>query len=234
VTFKLLQEFRGLFEGKLYRHRSSRHGDYVSQFVLEDLYVLAHSAKLVERIDSARSVLNVQNRTHGVQHRRGDGSFGVLIPGDSALTDTGFAVQRGPIANVEIGVEVKILAKAMIKQIDRVKNDLLNQVSQSRKSDARAVTAAIVGINHAAVYCSVEGDREFITDGKKYKHPAQEAAAATRHLEELRPGFDEILILPFLATNIPPFPFQWLDANATRQDYGAFLVRISRRYDERS
>ena len=78
----------------------------------------------------------------------------------------------------------------------------------------------------AAVYRSFEGEREFITEGRKYKHPASEAAAAIRHMEELRPDFDELLILRFMATNLEPYPFEWVNAGATRQDYGAFLVRI--------
>lgn len=149
------------------------------------------------------------------------------------MIDPGFAVGRGPIANVEMGIEVKILAKAMIKQIDRVKTDLVNQVRQFRKSDARAVTAAIVGVNHASVYRSFEGTREFVTDGSKYKHPIQEAAAAIRHIEELRPEFDEVLVLPYNATNLDPYPFSWVNEQATRQDYGAFLVRLARDYEQR-
>lgn len=233
LQFHLLRVFRGLFEGKPYLHRVSTHGDYVSQFVFEDLYALAHSPKFVTRVRENRSVLNSSNRAHGVKHRRGDGSFGTLIPGDSAVGDQGFTIGRGPIANVEMGVEVKIMAKAMIKQIDRVKTDLLNQVRQFRKSDARAVTAAVVGVNHAPIYRSFEGTREFVTDGKRYKHPLQEAAGAVRHIEELRPEFDEVLILRYEASNLDPFPFTWTDENGTRQDYASFLVRMSRHYEQR-
>lgn len=50
-----------------------------------------------------------------------------------AIVDPGYIVARGPIATVEIGVEVKILAKAMIKQVNRVINDLRDQVSQFRR-----------------------------------------------------------------------------------------------------
>jgi len=233
VQFQLLDEFRTLFLGRPYKHRSSVHGDWIAQFAFEDLFHLAHSQKLKGRIEQRQSVLNSANRAHGVKHRRGDGSFGTLIPGDSAIADPGFVLGRGPIANIEIGIEVKILAKAMIKQIDRVKNDLRNQVREFQRSDRRAVTAAIVGVNHASVYRSFEGERQFITDGKKYKHPVSEAPAAVNHIEQLRPDFDELLILTFRATNIEPFPFDWIDAEATRQDYGAFLVRMSRHYDQR-
>lgn len=233
MSFQLLTQFQSLFEGKPYLHRVSTHGDYVSQFVFEDLYALQHSPKLVDRIANLRSVLNASNKARGIKHRRGDGSFGTLIPGDAAISDPGFTVGRGPIANVELGIEVKILAKAMIKQIDRVKNDLLNQANQFRRSEGRAIVAAIVGINHASTYTSFEGTRSFPTDGGVYKHPIQEAAAATRHIEELRDSFDELLVLPYRATNVDPYPFEWVDANGTRQDYGSFLVRLSRDYEQR-
>jgi len=233
VEFQLLAEFQSLFKGRPYKHRSSTHGDWIAQFVFEDLYRLGHSQNLIERIGKHKSVLNASNRAHGVKHRRGDGSFGTLIPGDSALADPGFVVGRGPIANIEIGIEVKVLAKAMIKQIDRVKNDLRKQVIEFRRSDQRAVTAAVVGVNHAAVYRSFEGEREFTTEGRKYKHPVSEAAAAITHIEQLRPDYDELLILRFRATNLDPYPFDWVDAETTRKDYAALLVRLSRHYDQR-
>jgi hypothetical protein len=56
----------------------------------------------------------VQNKRKGIEARRGDGTFGELILGERAVVDPGYKVARGPVANVEIGVEVKILAKAMI------------------------------------------------------------------------------------------------------------------------
>lgn len=230
---RFLAEFEALFRGRPYKHRSSTHGDWVSQFVFEDLFQLGLSDKLNARIQQGRSVLNSQNRAHGVKHRRGDGSLGALIPGDNAIVDPGFAVPRGPIANIEIGTEVKILAKAMIKQIDRVKNDLRKQIAEFRRSNPRAITAAIVGVNHATLYRSFEGEREFLTDGKRYAHPATEAAAATRHIEELRPDFDELLILKFRATNLEPFPFEWVNANLCRMDYASFLVRIAGLYEHR-
>ncbi len=81
----------------------------------EDLYTINRSPKLVEAIRLQSSVLNAQNRTRGVKARRGDGTFGEIIPGEEQLVDAGFVTARGPIATTEIGVEVKILAKAMIK-----------------------------------------------------------------------------------------------------------------------
>jgi hypothetical protein len=123
--YRLLAEFRRLFKGHIYRHRSSTQGDFVAMHLYEDLYKINRSSKLVKAIRLQKSVLNAQNRARGIKARRGDGTFGEIIPGEKAIADVGFAVARGPIATVEIGVEVKILAKAMIKQIDRVTGDLL-------------------------------------------------------------------------------------------------------------
>ena len=41
--------------------------------------------------------------------RRGDGSFGEAVPNSNPEWDDGFAVGRGQIATVEIGIEVKIM-----------------------------------------------------------------------------------------------------------------------------
>src|SRR4051812_3130896 len=130
MTYRLLDEFRGIFEGKKYIHRDSSRGDWVAHHLYEDLYALGKSKLLVSRIDAREHVLNVQNQRQGIQARRGDGTFGELVPGIVAIIDPGFAVARGPIANVEVGIEVKILAKAMIKQIGRVKTDMKDQVAE--------------------------------------------------------------------------------------------------------
>ena len=233
MQFGLLSQFASLFEGQRYLHRNSTLGDSVAQFLYEDLCELGQSAKFVERARRGRSVLNSGNRAHGVQHRRGDGTFGTIVPGDDPVADADFLIQRGPIANVEIGVEVKILAKAMIKQIDRVRNDLKRQAAEFRKSDGQAICVAVVGVNHADLYRSFEGERQFVTNGRKYKHPASEAEQAIRRLAEVREAFDEMLVLRFEATNMEPFPFSWVDPTRTRQDYGALLVRASNLYENR-
>jgi hypothetical protein len=93
---------------------------------------------------------------------------------------------------------------------------------------------AFVGINHAETYLSFEGMREFQTDGKKHKHPFQEAPEAERRLlQQAKPEFEEFLVLKFKATNIDPYPFTWLDYNRTCLEYAALLTRISREYDRR-
>jgi len=120
IEYRLLAEFRGLFEGKKYIHRASNLGDFVAMHLYEDLVTVNRSAKYVFGVTAKERVLNVQNRRKGIVARRGDGTFGEIIPGEIPTTDPGYKVARGPVATVEIGIEVKILAKAMIKQIDRV------------------------------------------------------------------------------------------------------------------
>ena len=202
----------------------------------EDLVTVRRSPKLIDAVVLRKDrVLNVQNRRRGVDARRGDGTFGEIIPGETPIFDTGYQIGRGPIATVEIGVEVKILAKAMIKQIDRVINDLRNQVVQFRRGGGHPICVAIVGVNHAESTVGYEGERPFPTTGKDgFLHPVQEGPEATRRLQALAaPEFDEFLILRFKATNAAPYPFEWANYDETRLDYAAALSRISARYQQR-
>jgi hypothetical protein len=235
VPYRLLDEFRKLFERKRYLHRVSTSGDFVATHLFEDLHDIGKSKLLQARIEERTRVVNAQNRRRGIQARRGDGTFGELIPNVEAIYDPEYAVARGPIATVEIGCEVKILAKAMIKQIDRVIGDLVKQVGQFKRGAGNPICVGIVGINHAASYTSYEGKRAWPTDGTShYRHPIQEASdAESRLLIQARPSFDEFLILRFRATNRRPYVFEWLDLLATELDYGAILTRISREYDRR-
>ena len=236
LEYRLLTEFRRLFEGKIYKHRASNQGDFVAMHLYEDLIAIRRSQKLIDAAVHRRDrVLNVQNKRRGVAARRGDGSFGEIIPGETPISDAGYAVARGPISTVEIGVEVKVLAKAMIKQIDRVINDLRNQVAQFKRGGGQPICVAVVGINCAEHTVGYEGDRPFPTTGKAgFLHPSQEAPEALRRLRsEAQPEFDEFLALPFKSTNEPPYPFEWVDYNATRLDYAAALSRISARYQQR-
>lgn len=236
TDYRLLTEFRRLFEGRIYKHRASNQGDFVAMHLYEDLVAVQRSSKLVEAVVNRKDrVLNVQNRRRGVAARRGDATFGEIIPGETPIFKSGYLVGRGPIATVEIGVEVKILAKAMIKQIDRVINDLKNQVAQFRRGGGNPICLAIVGVNHADSTVGYEGDRPFPTTGRNgFLHPFQEAAEAERRLQALAaPDYDEFLLLRFKATNAKPYPFEWLDYNSTRLDYAAALSRISARYQQR-
>jgi hypothetical protein len=91
-----------------------------------------------------------------------------------------------------------------------------------------------VGINRAERYVSFEGTRSFPTDGKKYKHPIQEAGEAeARLIADAKPAFDEFLVMRFTATNEPPYPFGWDNYQALQLEYNAMLTRVSREYDKR-
>jgi hypothetical protein len=94
----------------------------------EDLYRLGKSSSLRKRIDAQERVLNLRNTRRGVTARRGDATFGELIPKVKPVLPDGYSVARGAVATVEIGIEVKILAKAMIKQIGRVVSDMEDQL----------------------------------------------------------------------------------------------------------
>src|SRR5882672_5146752 len=199
--FHLLRTFRSLFEGTHYKHRDSSLGDLVASQLYEDLVALNKSEKLTRRVQAHERVVNLANRAIGRPSRRGDGTFGELVPTAVAITESGLLVARGEVANIEIGAETKILAKAMIKQIDRVIGDLIRQVSEFKKTGGNPICVGIVGINSAASYTSYEKDREWPTGGKGHKHPAEEAEKAEALLRaKAAPGFDEFQVLRFRAT----------------------------------
>lgn len=232
MKYKLLETFRELFDGKVFRHRSSTQGDQVAIQFFEDLYDLNRSPKYVSRVDLGLSVLNIQNKRHGVNARRGDGSFGEIVPSAATISEPDHIVKRGPIATIEIGIEVKIIQKAMIRQIDRVINDLKGQVTQFKSRGGSPTTVGIVGINRAPHYVSYEADKAWPTTGTgRHKHPYQEADETISRLKSLAaPSFDEFLILQFNATNSPPYPFSWVDPKKTEMDYGAALARVSSQF----
>jgi hypothetical protein len=232
LNYKLLEAFQGLFDGKIFKHRASTQGDTVAIQFYEDLNCLNRSTRYVDRVSRGISVVNRENRRQGVKARRGDGSFGEIIPHETPVTEPGYAVKRGPIATIEIGVEVKIIQKAMIRQIDRVINDLKGQVQQFKAKKGAPLTVGVVGVNRAQQYLSYEGDKQWPTTGiGRHKHPYQEADETISRLASLAaPDFDEFLILEFIATNTAPFPFTWANLVKTQRDYGAILVRVSNHY----
>lgn len=234
MAYKLLEEFRKLFEGAKYNHRNSTLGDHVASFLFEDLYDLGRSPKFLAVVSSRDRVLNRKNVAVGKQARRGDGTFGVKVPQIVAVTITDHTVALGEVATIEIGAEVKILAKAMIKQIDRVCTDILNQVAEFKKHGGKPICVGIVGINSAKAYTSYEGNKRWPTDGKKHKHPAQEADEAEKRLmSRVQPHFDEFVTLRFRASNTRPYDFAWVNKAQTEKEYAAALVRISREYEAR-
>ena len=232
--YALLKAFRGLFEGVPYIHRKSNLGNFVASQLYEDLVTLNKSAKLTERVHARERVVNLRNVAIGKPARRGDGTFGEIVPIAVAIIEKGILVARGPVATIEIGAETKILAKAMIKQIDRVIGDLIRQVEQFNKTGGHPICIAFVGVNHSAQYISYEGKRKYKTDGRKYKHPIQEAQRAEELLtQRALPSFDEFQLLRFMAINAKPYPFEWIDFEKTQMEYAALLTRVCRKYDRR-
>lgn len=232
MSFRVLNEFAGLFAGKPYLHRDSTQGDWVAAQLFEDL-LQVRSRRLRGEIDAKNRVVNNQNKRRGVLARRGDGTFGEIVPGFSPLTAPGFAVARGQVATIEIGVEVKILSKAMIKQIDRVMSDLQNQTRHFRKK-GNPICVGIVGINWADHTTGYERDRSYPTDGRKDKHPVQEAAEAERRLiADAAPMFDEFVLLRYRATNVSPYSFEWKTPADSALDYAAALTRVVRLWEKR-
>ena len=129
--YRLLNEFAETFRGKVYRHRNSNIGNLIAIELYEDLYALGKSRKLVERIDQKQCTINVEGKLTGVSLRRADGTFGERNPSIPAVEVADHAVARSHLATVEIGIEVKIISKAMIKQVDRVQGDLENRLGIS-------------------------------------------------------------------------------------------------------
>jgi hypothetical protein len=234
LTYKLLNEFAGLFRGKPYHHRDSSQGDRVATYLYEDLFDLGRSQKLIHAISTQSRVLNTANRLVGKKGRRGDATFGERVPHVPPLKVPGLAVAFGKVATIEIGAEVKILAKAMRKQLDRVCSDLEKQAAVFCRHGGNPICVGIVGVNWADSYTGYEGRRRYTTDGKKNKHPAQEAPSAERDLvDRVERTFDEFIVLRFRARNAKPFHFEWVDEAETANRYGAALVRISREYESR-
>ncbi len=234
-SFALLRQFEATFRNGPYIHRNSQLGNRIADCLYEDLYAIGISAKFNQGVDSRTHVLNPKGISPGIRARRGDGSFGDLIPGAPARVVPGFVVARGPTADVEVGAEVKILAKAMIKQIDRVIGDLRRQSDQFHEKSKTALTIGVVGINFADHYVSHEGDRIYPTTGLTGSpHPVQEAARAERELLHAADAYDEFIELGFRATNEPPYDFVWVSPQRVRDDYAARLLRMLKLFDARS
>jgi hypothetical protein len=145
-----------------------------------------------------------------------------------------YTVSLGKVANIVLGAEVKIMAKAMIKQMERVGTDLENQAKEFKRHGNDPICVGILAINYASHYTSFEGQATWPTDGKKYKHPIQEASTAEATLSaRVADKYDELICLRYAATNAPPLDFRWVDEADTNLLYGAALVRLSALYDRR-
>lgn len=146
-SFALLRTFRELFDGRKHNHRNSTLGDLVASQLYEDLITLGRSTRLVERVQKRERAVNAGNQAVGKRPRRGAGTFGELVPTAVALLEEGMLVARGEVANIEIGAETEILAKAMIEQIDRVIGDPVRQVQESHRTGGNPICVGIVGVD---------------------------------------------------------------------------------------
>jgi hypothetical protein len=229
-TFRLLDQFAATFGRGPYKHRSASLGNKIGRELFEDLVIHHVSSLLLDRTHSQQEVLTMKGEVYGRKRIRRNDSFSGRPPaGELDIRRiTGRLVSEGVIAEPHIGCEVKIAAKAQQKQIDRVLNDLRGFGVRMRSLHARCINVAVVGVNHEATYVSYEGKR-------RYRHPLRpnEALETVERIREIENDFDEVLVLSFRATNVRPFPFEWVDEAKTRRDYGAILTRVGSLYDER-
>src|SRR5437660_9015739 len=101
--YALLKAFRGLFQGSPYLHRKSNLGNFVASQLYEDLVTLNKSAKLTERVHARERVVNLRNVAIGKPARRGDGTFGEIVPIAVAIIEKGILVARGPVQRSKLG-----------------------------------------------------------------------------------------------------------------------------------
>lgn len=236
MKFRMLKSFQDIFSGQIYRHRSSTHGDKIARLLYEDLYAISKSKLFSSRVNDGESAYSSKNFITGKRRsRRGDGAFGEVVPFGKVSRDNGFSIGSAELANLEIGVEVKILSKAMIKQIDRVQNDLVHQAAAFKRSNHQSITIGIVAVNHSDSVVSYEGERAFIADGStKDAAPIKEAPAAIARITQSAVGkYDEFAFLPFVATNASPFPFNWVNEDRVLKEYSSLLIRVLRLYEDR-
>ena len=59
TEYRLLKEFRGLFENTKYEHRRSNLGDFVAMHLYEDLVAINRSDRYVLSMQAMSRVLNV-------------------------------------------------------------------------------------------------------------------------------------------------------------------------------
>ena len=234
AEFRLLGRFESTFRGGPYLHRNSQIGNRIADYLFDDLYELQETSRFRQDVDAERSALNPKGISPGLRARRGDGSFGPVVPGRLPLPFPGHVIKKAPTAEVDIGCEVKILAKSMIKQLDRVISDLCGQSRHFKTKSPDAISVGLVGVNLAPTYVSYEGARTYPTGVPGHPHPVAEAPEAERRILELaEPCFDEFLVLAFRATNVIPYPFEWVNEGRTNDAYGSLLLRVLRSYARR-
>jgi hypothetical protein len=234
VADDLLGAFERTFKGQPYLHRVSTTGDRLAAYLYEDLYSYCAEStsggSYVRRLDAADIVLNTLNRVTGRRSRRADGTLGARVPSEAPDRLKERHVAQAPVATLQIGIEFKIVATKMTAQMDRVATDLRNQAHEFAQLNSKAIKVAIVGVNHANEYEGHEGERTY----RARRAPAAEAAQVIQFVVgRVEKEFDELILLRYAATNIAPYPFNWVDGAATRRDYSAAILRIADLYQQR-
>jgi hypothetical protein len=194
------------------------------------------SGKLVSRISALQVVLNPKNKTYNLAQRRGDGTLGLILvdPNNPVSYTEGSSIPRAMNTNVQIGAELKIVSAAQIRQIGRVISDIKDQGRQfkDRASHVVPITIAIAAVNEASAYASYEGERITTTGSGRTKHPSQEAAETRKRLgEQLQNTVDQLIVLRYAATNMPPYPFEWVDLPNLERAYSNLLTWVANEYE---
>ncbi len=228
MAYRLLARFEDIFRDGPYRHRRSNLGDSIAIEWYEDMYALGSSSPFSKGVAAKTLVVNTRNWIPGKRARRGDGTLGDLVPSVTPNQINGYDVLRGPTATLRIGIEVKIPATAMLRQVDRVISDLNKQARVFEELSRKAPTGAIVGLNWANDYLSFEGDRTTVAR----KAPSREAGEVRRRIQEQVRDYDELLFLEFKATNREPYNFAWINSAATRELYAAALLGVSNQFTD--
>ena len=230
-SFRLLDRFEHTFLGTKYRHRDSSLGNKIGRELFEDLILHRSDSLLAQRAATNTVVVNSEGKIHR-QHRlirRNDSVMGLPPAGVMNLRQLpGCSFQLGPVADPHIACEVKIVAKSQAKQIDRVLSDLRGFAEGMKRLNERCINIAIAGVNHESNYVGYEGKRAF-RDALR----VDESANTESILGQLTDVYDELLILPFKASNQKPYPFSWLRPEAARLDYGAVVTRMLAEYEHR-
>lgn len=238
---KLLDAFKGLFSSK-YRHRVSTHGDAVASQFYEDIYDYAAasgaSPQYIRQVDAATLVYNKANKVTGqliggIRVRRGDGLLGQSVPGQPVHSVPGYIVKRGKVANIRMGVEAKILSTAMARQFDRLIGDIWKQQRMFKAVSPDSITVVLIGVNHSPTYRSYEGEKSYDSSPQKEAARTMERLGHELTTYQGQESYDEILFLPFAATNVAPYAFDWLDWSETTAAYNAALVRLANLYQSR-
>jgi hypothetical protein len=201
MTYKLLDQFPELFAGKAYLHRISNQGDIVASYLFEDLYDLGRSKKFCDTVQKQERVANIKTSKSGKTKRTWRRDFWGESSTAAAVLPPGLSVAIGDVATIEIGTEVKILAKAMIKQLDRVGTGWMTKPRNSART-AISYLCWNLGRELRSLFTpAMKQPKVWPTDGKTYRILFRRLPTQSVVLwRALSLQYDEILVLRFRAT----------------------------------